>query len=335
MALAAVVLSCAFLLLALTPSVPAVLIESTCTIENVRYAVRSEVTAIKEDIAELEAEVVALRQALYNNLTLLQRECQSKQYFGVHRGCAAMSCEEIVKYNPNATNGQYWLKRCCQCEPVSVYCNFDRVLAGSKGWRPIGYLDMTSSTEQCPGSWVLGTRGSTRFCQKSNGSNCESVTYSSQGLPYQKVCGRSIGFSISTPDAFTRFPGTCTSNEACTIDDPYVDGLSVTHGSPRQHIWSFAAAALDTAYCPCADNGRYLPPFVGDNYFCEEGLGNQLWDGIGCDPSEIRCCERDDIPWFCRDIGEPTVDDIEVRLCVDEATSNENVGIQLLELFVK
>ncbi len=26
-----------------------------------------------------------------------------------------------------------------------------------------------------------------------------------------------------------------------TIDQAYVDGLSVTHGSPRQHIWSFAA----------------------------------------------------------------------------------------------
>ena len=30
----------------------------------------------------------------------------------------------------------------------------------------------------------------------------------------------------------------------CSMDDPYVDGISLTHGSPQQHIWSFVIHVL-------------------------------------------------------------------------------------------
>ena len=39
----------------------------------------------------------------------------------------------------------------------------------------------------------------------------------------------------------------CLFNEAyndgiaTTIDEPYVSGVSLTHGIPREHIWTFAA----------------------------------------------------------------------------------------------
>ena len=76
----------------------------------------------------------------------------------------------------------------------------------------------------------------------------------------------------------------------------YVDGVSVTHGYPHQHIWTLSNGLdeLSTTYsyatCPCVTgniNGNLIPAFVGKNYFCETGItqwtGNHIFhpDGIG------------------------------------------------------
>ena len=52
------------------------------------------------------------------------------------------------------------------------------------------------------------------------------------------------------------------------IDFPYLDGVSVTYGSPCQHIWNLAAGHVNRCPCENADrNFAPLPPaFVGDNY---------------------------------------------------------------------
>ena len=94
-----------------------------------------------------------------------------------------------------------------------------------------------------------------------------------------------------------------------TIDETYVDGVSLTHGSlPRKHIWTFAAAydeSRSTAIvCPCTrPDLTYtgaVPPFIGQDYFCETGRRNvvqyarfysedPLWDGQGCG-AQSTCC---------------------------------------------
>ena len=60
-----------------------------------------------------------------------------------------------------------------------------------------------------------------------------------------------------------------------TIDDTYV---SLTRGSSRQHIWTFAAGysehlyPVSTSTCPCdATIDITIPPYVGGDYFCESG----------------------------------------------------------------
>ena len=67
-------------------------------------------------------------------------------------------------------------------------------------------------------------------------------------------------------------------NTDLTIDDNYVDGVSITYGSaPRKHIWTYAAAPYDhkTTYygdCPCKQNNTIIaPPFIGTDYYCESG----------------------------------------------------------------
>ena len=59
----------------------------------------------------------------------------------------------------------------------------------------------------------------------------ESCTYSTGSQQYNQVCGRIIGYQIGGPDTFIF---------ARTLLTYYVDGVSVTTVSPRQHIWTFA-----------------------------------------------------------------------------------------------
>ena len=60
-----------------------------------------------------------------------------------------------------------------------------------------------------------------------------------------------------------------------TINMAYVDGVSITHGNPRSHIWTFAADR-DEAFkdCPYEAGSESAPPFVEDNYYCESGYND-------------------------------------------------------------
>ena len=217
---------------------------------------------------------------------------------------------------------------------------------GSTGWRRVAYLNMSDSSQQCPSVWREYTTPHRTCGRRSTSASCEGLNYTTGSEQYDQVCGRIIGYQLGSPDSF--------GNASLSIDTYYVDGVSVTHGSPRQHIWSFANGLLevlsDQYYtCPCVNGstaGDRIPSFVGQNYFCESGItqwdgrfiffpdGDPLWDGQGCG-SNSTCCTFNSPPWFNVQLSSPTSDDIEVRLCGDEGTGNEDSPIQLMELYVK
>ena len=70
--------------------------------------------------------------------------------------------------------------------------------------------------------------------------------FSTQGIQYSQVCGRIIGYQFGGTQAFRYV----IEGNPQTINDPYVDGVSLTYGSPRQHIWTFAAAIDETTNNP-------------------------------------------------------------------------------------
>ena len=69
------------------------------------------------------------------------------------------------------------------------------------------------------------------------------MCYSVQGVQYSRVCGKVIGYQCEAPDAFIYY----TESKA-TIDEEYVDGVSITHGPSGSctHIWTFAAAQSES-----------------------------------------------------------------------------------------
>ena len=90
--------------------------------------------------------------------------------------------------------------------------------------------------------------------------------FSTLGLNYSKVCGQLRGYQFGGPDGFRSY-----YSSYLTIDDTYVDGVSITYGSaPRKHIWTYANGlnfgfpGIPTVVCPCnTGSGFSSPPFVG------------------------------------------------------------------------
>ena len=245
--------------------------------------------------------------------------------------CPASSCEEIADATLwNYRSGQYWLT--VGNTLFQTYCFTSISPSQSRGWMRVAYI---SSSRGCPAGLEEWTVSGRKLCRKKVDIGCSSAIFPSHGVGYSKVCGRVYGYQKDTTNAFERF----THCPGCTIDQHYVEGVSITHGSPRQHIWSLAAS-YRAAYCPCSNNPirAHVPSFVGQDYFCDvEGrdtytTADRLWDGSGCLSGSERCCEKG--PWFCKDLPQPTTDDIEFRLCADEGRGNEDVYIEHIELYV-
>jgi hypothetical protein len=171
-------------------------------------------------------------------------------------------------------------------------------------------------------------------------SGCHHYTLSTHIIS----CGQIIAYQIGSTDAFERIRYFTNP----TIDNSYVDGISLTHGNPpRQHIWTFASGAnAQPQYgynCPCIDGSPVTPPtFVGEDYFCETAnidsapLNGQffvepLWNGEGCGAGSA-CCTFNTPPWFYKQLPQPTTDDIEMRVCTNEARST---AIEIIEIYIQ
>ena len=281
---------------------------------------------------------------------ILDNNGPSNVYCGMNY--TGVSCEDIYNNNPETgdNNGYY---------PINntqwVFCNMTIIAAiadpriilscaGMEGeWRRIASINI-SAGDDCPTGWNKSSYNSVSFCRApSDNAGCYSTFFSTNGVSYQHVCGRARGYQKGSPDAFlfnTR-----------SIDDTYVYGLSITHGNPRQHIWTYAAGLSDDENypswnCPCAVIPGPAPPsFVGNNYYCESGavgpydvnaywLSDPLWDGAGCSANNT-CCSNTNQPWFYNQLSKMTQDDIEVRICRAQTFSTDAILVDILELYMQ
>ena len=222
---------------------------------------------------------------------------------------------------------------------------------GSGEWHTVVNLDMTDPSQQCPSAWMEYSSGGVRACERIQnvGGGCEGTIFT-MDRSYSKICGRATGYQVGGSAAF----GWTTQQ---TVDSYYLYGLSLTRGSPRQHIWTFATGITEGDHsradwhCPCADptnpSNEEVPSFVGDNYFCESGnptntyIANNLysedplWDGEQCENEGVCCSNQNSPPWFRVTLPSPTTDDIEARLCIPPNSAGEEVLLQKLEIYVQ
>ena len=255
----------------------------------------------------------------------------------------AKSCREIFHCNPSSSSGYYWLKS-ASMESREFYCDMDTTHCNIRGgWMRVAYLNMTEPGAKCPTS-LRQINTPAKLCGRHTAPGCSGVTFLVDDIPYSKVCGQARGYQNYTGEAFTE-------ND---INSHYVDGVSITFGNTRKHIWTYAYGLSDDGNyengifnCPCAKYpGRAPPAFVGLNYFCESGLTGHfqdnmrlaledpLWDGDGCGPGNS-CCAQAGMPWFYRTLPQEVSEDIEVRLCSDQDIANEEVYVDLLEVYVQ
>ena len=225
---------------------------------------------------------------------------------------------------------------------------------GGAGWRKVSYLNMSDANQNCPPQWSLFTdpkRSCGRLAlNRTAYVPCDSAIFPTHNISYSHVCGRVIGYQYGATAAFLLE----YLNYTVRISHAYVDGVSLTYGQPRQHIWSFAAALDELNYsdgirsrCPCTSPSgasTRTPSFVGNDYFCETGVppgkrwddevysDDPLWDGKGCGPTST-CCSFNNPPWFCKQLPQSTNADLEMRLC--GVGTDENTLIELVEIFIK
>ena len=285
--------------------------------------------------------VVNLTEAQYKQI----KEELSKQFKQLSK-CELVptSCKELYQCNPVTSSGYYNIRTPQGVE--RVYCEMETTDCGNitGGWMRVAKIDMTDESNTCPENLTYTVQSSIRMCRSSHTTaGCTSVTFPTHKVPYTKVCGRARGYHFASTEAFDNF----NRGRETTLDSSYVEGLSVTHGSPRNHIWTFAAGiSKNSNYacctCPCAVPypGPAAPPFVGENYFCESGntgewepqwyLDDPLWDSQGC-ASGSTCCDRGG-PWFTT--SQESSDDIEVRWCFNQKAKDEDVGVDQLEIYV-
>ena len=200
-------------------------------------------------------------------------------------------------------------------------------------FRRLAYLNMSDATQNYPTVFRLYQLGGVRACGRpvTNSASCVSVQFPSNGISYSQVCGRVVGYQYNSPEAVHDYFGSRRNN----LNSDYVDGISITRGSPRQHVWTLIAGNYDAISnphnCPCGTgSAKQVQLLIGNHYFCESGnpgpshqpnlcTSDPLWDGQGCGSDETARCTAPGLPWFHRDYGNTTTTDyLELRVCGDE-----------------
>ena len=321
---------------------------------GVNTSISGQVNYIKRDLGHISSSVDRVIDRLQEcTVSGGGQNCSRQQPKEVT--CETLNCSQPLLEECTCDTSVEQMPTTNLEEECKVYCDTDcprevvlrnYTCGGSGGWRRVVYLNMTDLNTNCPLCWQLKSY-SKRTCGRVRTSrhSCDSVFFPVSGGNYTSVCGSIRAYQYGQPYAFYAFH----TRQVTTIEGAYVSGVSLTHGSPRQHIWTFAAGysedqTTETYVCPCdATYSISIPPFVGGDYFCESGVNSgypynrlysedPLWDGQGCSSSST-CCSFNNPPYFTKQLPSPTSDRIEVRLC--HLGSNDDSPVEFMELYVK
>ncbi len=273
-------------------------------------------------ITSLQMELNLLR----NNYSQAMELLTSLQTTGTHPLLPAESCASIHEAAASSPSGYYWV-RSNSGVTFRVFCNMETVCGGRDGgWMRVADLNMVDESMMCPKELTETVfLNNTRVCALPTPSEnlCVSIFYNTERLTHSRVCGRILGYQFGSPDSFFK-----EDLARQTIDTNYVDGVSLTRGNPKEHIWTFASGH-------CRDNcSHFAPLFIGNNYFCDgveyphctRFCNVTLWNGQQCSKDEM---------WFYRQLSQHKDEEIELRVCQDEGSSSEQTPLVQVELYIQ
>ena len=228
------------------------------------------------------------------------------------------TCPEIAKSCNDYSSGDYILK--LSAEAIrTVYCDMTSTLGGStSGWMRIAKLDV----DNCPQGFNTTIYDSVNTCIRSDSSaGCTEINYSTRNVRYTNISGAVRALSIGSLDGFNNADGNTFRSNNVNLNSNYLDGVSVS--SNNKHVWSFAAGCLCDEDARNDNNNHNKPRFVGNDYTC--GIFYYLWRSQQC---------GSDSSWFFKMLP-PTTADITVRVCRDQASSEEDIALTELELYAQ
>ena len=292
---------------------------------------------IRANLTSLDVDQNQNLERIYHlNRSLLALEADHRYFFNatVRRvgqpSNPAVSCADILEVTPSSPSGYYWIIN-SNGFSVRVYCDMTRSCGNiTGGWTRVADIDTKNLTSSCPGNLQQRTNPSgVRVCGIKPfilTPACSAINLNLNSIQYSRVCGKIKAYRFGSLGAF--------NENRNNIDNLYVDGISLTRGrSPRRHIWTLAAATHMNS-CPCdISNTLSTPSFVGQDYFCDaasEGT-DPLWSGVDCFNNDA-CCSNNP-PWFYKLLQAPSTDDIEMRVCSDQQSTD--IAIETVDLFVQ
>ena len=292
--------------------------------------------------------VLALCIGCIAQLAVSEQVCSSFcSSIGMLESNPGKSCADIYQIN-KATRGlsrDYWINTTTGIH--QVYCDMEIECGGHKGgWMRIADYN-TSRGDNCPSGWNKITVNGIAMCRSPfDTPGCFPATFSVQHVGYNKICGRIKGYQKGIPNAFHIW------SSSPSLEHAYVDGISITVGNPRKHVWTYAVGASENhggyglGKCPCARHpGQPSPSFVRDHYYCESGKSgivnvsqyyteDPLWDGADCILNN-NCCANVNQPWFFRQLVISRKDDIEARLCCHQVFDIDAILVEQIQLYVQ
>ena len=268
---------------------------------------------------------------------------------GMLQSSPGKSCADIYQTNKasRGVSGLYWINTTSGLHQVN--CDMELECGGHKGgWTTIVKFDI-SKGDPCPSGLTRIGVPPQGVCRSGNDdAGCHSIIYTTYNVSFNKICGQVKAYQKGGPGAFYNY----VTADHKSINERYVDGISITLGNPRKHVWTYAMGLSDDGNfpqqnCPCAAiPGPDPPAFVGNHYFCESGAtghwnhngyywADPLWDGNGCHHARNNCCTNLDMPWFFRQFSSSKNDYIEARICRLHPFAFIDTLVESIELYVQ
>ena len=154
------------------------------------------------------------------------------------------SCAELAESSPLSVSG-YYVIRSSNGSLFQVYCEMESVcVGGRRGWTRAINQESTFDRTRVYGNSCVTLNSFSNYNR----------------IKYNRLCIQMLVYYYTRCEAF--YP-------EADINESYVLGISITHGSPRQH---FLSLALLENECTNVDDDN-IPEFVGNNYvinYCDD-----------------------------------------------------------------